>query len=277
MCAQTRMPRYDTRNDGAGPYVVFYCEKCDREFRSRPDIGRTVAQDVVGKSAGGLLRGIPIVGHAVADKVSDDRRYTHEMTQQQIEAHWAQVADRFRECPTCQMVCCPSDWDAQSGTCNEDSPRRGEIAQAQAEQAAGVLKGFASAFGLGAAVQGISQAARAAADQAARCPKDGTLAAPGTKFCPQCGSPMVQPVADLCPNCGADAKGAKFCPECGTKVEQAASGACPNCGAQVKGAKFCPECGAKVEQAAPKPTTCPSCGADAAGMKFCQKCGAKVG
>ena len=76
MSPQTRMPRYDVRNDGAGPYVVFYCDKCNREFRSHPDLGRTVTQDILGKSAGGLLRGIPIIGHAVADKVSDDPRYT---------------------------------------------------------------------------------------------------------------------------------------------------------------------------------------------------------
>ncbi len=60
---------------------------------------------------------------------------------------------------------------------DDDSPRKGEIAEAQAQQAA---------------------------ELSARCPKDGTLAKPGTKFCP---------------NCGADAKGAKFCPECGTKLQ----------------------------------------------------------
>jgi len=41
------------------------------------------------------------------------------------------------------------------------------------------------------------------------------------------------------------APGTKFCPECGTKIERAAAGVCPACGAQTKGAKFCPECGAK--------------------------------
>jgi len=31
MSAPSRMPRYDVRNDGVGPYAVFYCDKCDRE------------------------------------------------------------------------------------------------------------------------------------------------------------------------------------------------------------------------------------------------------
>ncbi len=44
------------------------------------------------------------------------------------------------------------------------------------------------------------------------CPKDGTLAAPGTKFCPECGSPMHQPVDQCCPKCGTETHGAKFCP-----------------------------------------------------------------
>ena len=73
----TRMPRYDIRNDGYGPYAIFYCDSCGREFRSRPDIGKTVSQDI-GKSAlGGLLRKVPLVGGAVADNVvGEDPRYS---------------------------------------------------------------------------------------------------------------------------------------------------------------------------------------------------------
>ncbi len=36
MATFTHMPNYDIRNDGAGPYAVFYCESCGREFRSQP-------------------------------------------------------------------------------------------------------------------------------------------------------------------------------------------------------------------------------------------------
>ena len=65
------------------------------------------------------------------------------------------------------------------------------------------------------------------------------------KFCPECGTPMTQPVAAMCPKCGADTHGAKFCPNCGNKMEEAPTN-CPNCGAETKGAKFCPECGTKL-------------------------------
>lgn len=135
-------------------------------------------------------------------------------------------------------IVCLSDFDEQAGYCSEDSPRRDQIAQAQSEQAGAVLKGFANAFGLGDAVKKASEAAQQAQSNMARCPKDGTLAAAGTKFCPECGSPLVQPVSDACPNCGAEVRG--------TKIERAPAGVRPSCGAYARGAKFCPECGTKL-------------------------------
>jgi hypothetical protein len=246
MSTPTRMPRHEVRNDGAGPYAIFYCDKCDREFRSQPQIVATIAKDVGRKALGGLLGGIPIVG-GLADRALQDSRYVFDLTPQQLEAAWKEVQVNFHECPTCRLIVCPSDFDTQSGFCNEDSPRRNEIAQAQGQQAAGVLKGIADVFGVGDAIRGAAQAAKNATANAARCPKDGTLAAAGTKFCPECGSPMVQPTSDRCPKCGAEAQGAKFCPECGTKIERAtAPTTCPSCGKETKGAKFCPECGAKI-------------------------------
>ena len=77
----TRMPRYDVRNDGAGPYAVFYCDKCDREFRSSPDIAGTVAKDVGRSAVGGFLRNVPLVG-AVTDRAMQDQRYVHSLTPQ---------------------------------------------------------------------------------------------------------------------------------------------------------------------------------------------------
>ena len=40
------------------------------------------------------------------------------------------------------------------------------------------------------------------------------------KFCPECGTKLIERVVKICPNCGVEREG-KFCPECGTKlVEQ---------------------------------------------------------
>jgi predicted amidophosphoribosyltransferase len=247
--ASIRMPRYDVRNDGAGPYAVFYCELCDREYRSQPDVKSAVTREVGREAAGGLLRNIPFVGSVASSMATrEDPRYSQSMTPQQLEAAWQQVEANFRLCPTCGRVVCLPDFDVQAGYCREDSPRKAEIAQAEAEQAAGAVKGFVSALGLGAVFQGVGQAARQAQASMARCPQDGTVAPAGTKFCPNCGSPMVQPVASTCPKCGAQVGEAKFCPQCGAKIEQPAAtpAVCPKCGANVAGVKFCPSCGTKV-------------------------------
>jgi ribosomal protein L32 len=242
------MPRYDVRNDGVGPYAIFYCDTCGREFRSQPDVGGQIAQNVGKKALGGLLRNVPLVGNALSNNATrDDPRYSYHLSEQQLEKAWTQVSKHFRECPTCNRVVCLTDFDEVSGFCQEDSPRKDEIAAAQGQQAGAALMGIASAFGLGDVVKKASQAAQQATSQLATCPKDGTKAAPGTKFCPECGAPMVQPVAIVCPKCGADAQGAKFCPNCGTKMEAAtpASAICKSCGTDTKGARFCPNCGAK--------------------------------
>ncbi len=247
MSEPSRMPNYDVRNDGVGPYAVFYCEYCDREYRSQPEIGATITQDIGRKSLGGLLRKVPLVGDAIAENVvGEDPRYTYSLTPAQLEKAWQQVKDRFRECPTCLRICCLSDWDEQTGYCQDDSPRKDEIAQAEGEQAGAVIKGLASAFGLGGVLEQTREAVQKASSNVARCPNCGAVAPAGTKFCPECGTAMVQPAVDACPNCGKETHGAKFCPECGTKIERTPAGVCPSCGAKTEGAKFCPECGTKL-------------------------------
>lgn len=242
------MPRYDVRNDGIGPYGVFYCENCDREYRSQPAVANTIAKDVGRQAAGGLLRKIPLFGDAIADNVTgEDPRYSYSLTTEQLEKAWDQVKDRFRECPTCMRVVCVSCFDEQTGYCIDDTPRKAEMAEAEAEQAGAMIKGFASALGLGQVVQRVTEAAEQAKSGATvRCPSCGTEAAAGTRFCPNCGTKMVAAVKDPCPNCGAETNGAKFCPECGTRIERAQPGVCPKCGAQTGTAKFCPECGTKL-------------------------------
>lgn len=249
MSTPSRMPRYDIRNDGVGPYAIFYCDVCGREFRSQPNVGGQITQSIGKKTLGGLLRNVPLVGNALADSATgEDPRYSSHLTDQQLGKAWEQVSKHFRECPTCNRIVCLTDFDETSGYCLEDSPRKDEIAAAQGEQAGAALIGIASAFGLGDAVKKASQAARQATSQMARCPKDGTVAAPGTKFCPECGSLMDQPITAVCPKCGTEIRGAKFCPNCGQKIEvpAATSTTCPSCGTETKGAKFCPNCGADL-------------------------------
>src|SRR4051812_24352262 len=47
------------------------------------------------------------------------------------------------------------------------------------------------------------------------CPSCETVAAPGAKFCAECGAPLAR----ACTSCGAPADAtAKFCAECGTPL-----------------------------------------------------------
>ncbi|MHB1133309.1 MAG: double zinc ribbon domain-containing protein [Chloroflexota bacterium] len=247
MEAPKRMPRYDVRNDGIGPYAVFYCDKCEREYRSQPSVGETIAKDIGRQAVGGFLRNIPLFGNAAAESVvGEDPRYVYALKPNEVEEAWQQVGSNFHECPTCLLVVCPSCWDPKAGFCTDDTPRREEIARAETEQAVGVISGLASAFGIGDVVKTARQAAEQSKAQLARCSNCERLAPAGTKFCPDCGTAMTQPAASVCPSCGQETGGAKFCPNCGAKVAQPAAALCAGCGVALNGAKFCPECGAKA-------------------------------
>lgn len=250
MATPSRMPRYDVRNDGAGPYGVFYCDLCNREYRSTPNIGNAIARDIGQDMMGGFLRRIPIVGGSIANGVDrNDPRYTYDLNPQQLNEHWNQVSKYFRECSVCHQIVCLSCSDEQAGTCNDDSPRKDQIAEARGQQAGAALKGIANVFGFGAAIEQAGKAVQQAQTQMARCPNCESLAEPGTRFCPDCGTAMIQPVSTACPKCGTETKGAKFCPNCGAKQEAAVAAApanCPKCGAATNGAKFCASCGTKL-------------------------------
>ena len=61
---------------------------------------------------------------------------------------------------------------------------------------------------------------RATAEASVRCAKCGTVAAPGNKFCPECGYSLIpeSPKQKTCSNCGEVlASNVKFCVNCGSK------------------------------------------------------------
>jgi RNA polymerase subunit RPABC4/transcription elongation factor Spt4 len=210
--ALERMPRYDISNDGMGPYAIFYCDRCNREYRSNPNIASTVQDNVTRGALGGFLRNVPVIGGAAANQVENDR-YRRDMSADDLASAWGATKQYFRECPTCHQIVCIPDFDEPTGFCDEDSPRRAENEAAQAQQAAAALKGVADVFGISGAIQ-RSAAAAAAASACTNC---GTQMAPDARFCPSCGTPAAQPAA--CANCGtAIAAGVRFCPSCGTPV-----------------------------------------------------------
>jgi len=56
MSEASKMPRYTVQNDGVGPYAIFYCDRCSREYRSQPEVAKTLANDLGRDVMGGFLR-----------------------------------------------------------------------------------------------------------------------------------------------------------------------------------------------------------------------------
>jgi len=247
MTAPTRMPRYNFSNDGMGPYAIFFCDRCSREYRSNPSITQTVKDSVTRGALGGFLRNVPIVGNAAANQLENDR-YRTSMSAEELQSAWGQVSQYFRECPTCHQIVCIPDFDEVTGFCNDDSPRAAEVEAAKAQQAAAALKGVADAFGISGAIsRGMARAqANAVAQQTAGGPP---TAPPASGMPPEMRAAMVAGAMNAaegmapCANCGTMlSAGAKFCANCGTPVAQARQ--CANCGAELAaGAKFCANCG----------------------------------
>jgi hypothetical protein len=263
MATPTRMPQYTIRNDGAGAYAVFTCEKCHREIRSQPAradnpaltqqaeqvasgllrnipmVGDTLAStttaavDAMASNLtqkgndllGGLLHHIPVVGDTMANSMTaNDPRRAQTLTPQQLTLAWQEVQGNFRECPTCHQIVCTNDFDDASGFCNDH--RQGGAAAPAAPTAS-------YGYGYGDPAPAAPAAAAATASYGGYGDAAPSVAA-----------------AQKCANCGTEAPaGTKFCPNCGTKFEPPAAPAptvCPSCGTETKGAKFCPNCGTKI-------------------------------
>jgi len=79
------------------------------------------------------------------------------------------------------------------------------------------------------------------------CSKCNTQNPIGTKFCGGCGNSLIPPVGEDTTKCKCGAtipENSKFCPECGEPVVK--DKFCSNCGVKISAtAKFCPDCGTK--------------------------------
>jgi hypothetical protein len=221
----TRKAPYSVSNDGTGPYAMFTCESCGRDYRAQPVLVEEVKETITKSAFGGLLRNIPLVGNAAANQVDNDR-YRNTLTNDELEHAWTEVKVNFAECQSCRRIVCIPDFDMASGFCKEDSPRSEELQARDAQQAgaaaASFVAGVANAFGLPGAMQaaaaqqsaGVAPGGAPASAPAAACASCGGALAAGAKFCANCGTPV--PSKAFCTGCGKElAPGAKFCANCG--------------------------------------------------------------
>jgi len=111
----------------------------------------------------------------------------------------------------------------------------------------GLGMGLGAGAGMGGMMAGVMGSVASTQPQhTASCTNSKCKAqVPATsKFCPECGKPVVA-ATSKCPGCQHDvAAGAKFCMNCGKRL---GSHSCPKCSAEVAPtAKFCGGCGAKL-------------------------------
>ncbi len=111
----------------------------------------------------------------------------------------------------------------------------------------GLGMGMGAGAGMGGMMAGMmgSVAGKQPQQMASCTNKKCSAQVPATsKFCPECGKPVVA-ATSKCPGCKGDvAAGAKFCMSCGIRL---GSRACPKCNVEVAPtAKFCGGCGGKI-------------------------------
>jgi hypothetical protein len=200
---------YDDLSTDQGFQFKFRCNRCGNGYMSSfvpNNLG--VAGDLL-RAAGGLFGGI--LGSAGNAAYNVQRAIGGPAHDNAIRQAVEEVKPLFNQCHRCgTWVCKEICWNPEKGLCKQDAPILGE--EIAASQAAAM------------AVQVREKAF--ASDQTQ-------------------GADLTQQRAAACRNCGADVGSAKFCPECGTAVVQKLT--CVNCHAEIPaGVKFCPECGTKV-------------------------------
>lgn len=121
MTTPTRLPRYEVHNDGAGPYVVFFCEACGQATRTAPDAISSTVQDLGEQAIGGLLQ--QVFGAATAKSVTQsDLLRPAVLTIPQVNLAWSAISQQFRQCSTCGKIVCLKDFDEQRGVCRAHLP-----------------------------------------------------------------------------------------------------------------------------------------------------------
>jgi hypothetical protein len=114
------MPNYEIRDDGRGPYAVFYCDACAKPYPSTP-IPSEIAPPADSRGLMSRIRHVRDVltaQHPEASSVPAEP----QMTPEQVQDAWEEVRKSFRECPTCRQVMCVADFDETTGFCRNDSP-----------------------------------------------------------------------------------------------------------------------------------------------------------
>lgn len=201
-----------------GYQFKFFCDKCGNGHMTR-------FQPSITGMAGGLLRA---AGNLFGGVLSSAGNSAYEI-QRSIggkahdDAFAAAVEEAkgfFKQCTRCGKWVCPQVcWNPKAGLCEECAPDFEE--------------------------QFTANRAQAMADAARQQLHDKALNTDYTANVDMRAGASAPQAAMSCPSCNAKTTGSKFCPECGSPIQVKLT--CTGCGFQPDGApKFCPECGVKM-------------------------------
>jgi hypothetical protein len=198
---------WDDLSTDKGYQFKFYCDKCHSGYMS----------EFVTSKLGMLSSGLNVLGGLFGSRAGNAENAAYEI-QRTVggKAHDGALRDaveavkpNFRKCSRCgQWVCHESCWNESRGLCENCAPDvEEEIAHAQS--AATVEQ-----INVKVRDQDMTADLNLTTSVSVRCRSCGAEVG-GGKFCPNCGQALNAKTE--CPRCGAQAApGAKFCAECGT-------------------------------------------------------------
>jgi hypothetical protein len=218
---------YDDLSTDRGYQFKFHCDKCGNGYMTQFQTSTIGMAESVLNVANSFLSGWGGAGNAAHEV---ERAVGGRLHDAALAKAVEEVRPNFRQCTRCgRWVCHQVCWNAEANLCEQCAPNFTE--QLAANQA-----------------QAKVDAARQQLEQKAGQTNyvGGVDMSAGSYVAAQTASTNTQSPKNLCGQCGADVGSSKFCPECGKPLVKAGPSFCPQCGQKSTGSKFCGNCGTKM-------------------------------
>jgi len=200
---------YNDLSTDQGFQFRFHCDHCGNGFQSTYVANKAgVAGDLL-RAAGGFLGGI--LGNVGNSSYEIQRAVGGPMHDRALQAAVAEIKPLFNQCHRCgTWVCRQICWNPGQNLCKQCAPLLGE--EVGAAQAAAMVNQVRER----AAAVDQTQGANVTDQRSAHCTGCGADTG-GARFCPQCGTPVIQ--KRRCGSCGKESDASvRFCPDCGGRM-----------------------------------------------------------
>jgi hypothetical protein len=202
---------YEDLSTDKGFQFRFHCERCGNGHMSTYQMNKLGVAGGLLEAASSLFGGV--LGRAANSTYDVQRAVGGKAHDAALKEAAAEIRDKFIQCRKCgQWTCREICYNATASMCKQCAPIAEEVEtsmRAEHTQTQVTNDLF---------LEENRRMSAKAKEAAAKCAKCGqpTL---GKKFCPGCGTPVEGGGPRFCPSCGAKAApGAKFCGECGGKM-----------------------------------------------------------